>query len=263
MSSKKQILLVDDDAMIRWTLAEALEGWGYDVTEAASTALAIESLQRGLPDIVLLDINLPDGSGLELLRTIKRREPHTFVIMMTGEVIVENTIAALRGGADDFIGKPISLEDLRFALRQAEQNHRRNKFVPQLPRLLIVTDSPLQADHLLVALGINEINITVATTPEELTRANAEEHDIILVDVEAAALHGILATLRASRAHAEIPILVEISRLTPEPSLAGVLPKYRAMPCSPTELIALARRRIAAMSEMSGSLDFAGMSRKL
>jgi DNA-binding response OmpR family regulator len=267
MSNKQKILLVDDDPMIRWTLAEALQEWGYKLSEAESTATALENFAQVQPSIVLLDINLPDGSGLELLRQIKQRQPDTIVIMMTGEVIVENTIAALRSGADDFVGKPINLDELRFALNQAEQKKRRP--VPQLPRLLIVTDSQTQANHLMVALGISEVDITVATTPEALQRASEEEHDIILVDVGAEELRGILATLRASPQHAEIPILVEISRVTPEPSLAGVMPQYRAMPCNPTELVSLARRRIAsmsdlpAMSDLSKSQDFAGMSRML
>ena len=259
MSNKKKILLVDDDPMMRWTLSEALQEWGYEVTQAESTTRGLETFQRVLPDIVLLDINLPDGSGLELLRNIKQQQPPTFVIMMTGEVIIENTISALRGGADDFIGKPIRLEELQFALKQSEPNKRRSKFARQLPRLLIVTDAQPQADQLLVALGTNDIDITVATTPEELRRASEEEHDIVLVDVEAAELLGILATLRASQALAEVPILVEISRLALEPSLAGVMPKYRAMPCSPTELVSLARRRIASMSAHNPIYDVAGM----
>lgn len=259
----KKILLVDDDPMMRWTLSEALQEWGYEVTEAESTTTAWAIFQRDAPNLVLLDINLPDGSGLELLRAIKQQQPQTFVIMMTGEVIIENTISALRGGADDFIGKPVSLEELQLALQQAEQNKRRSQLAPQLPRLLIVTDSQPQADHLLVALGLNDIDITIATTPEELRHASEAEYDLVLVAVAATDLRGILATLRASQALAEIPILVEISHLALEPSLAGVLPKYRAMPCSPTELVSLARRRIASMSTKSADYDFAGLRPKL
>lgn len=258
MSSKKQVLLVDDDPMIRWTLAEVLHEWGYDVSEAESTQVALAKLQLNWPDLVLLDINLPDGSGLALLRTIKEQQPSTFVIMMTGEVVVENTMAALRGGADNFLGKPVRLEELRFTLQQAEANKRPPNLPTPLPRLLIVTDSHLQAEHLLVALGINNLDLTVVTTPEELQRASQEAHDLSLVDVEAAELPGILATLRASQAHAEIPILVEISRVLPEQKLAGVLPKYRAMPCTPTELVSLARRRLTALTAKSGNYAFVG-----
>lgn len=263
MSEKKKILLVDDDPMIRWTLAEALHEWGYEPSEAATTRTALESFDHSFPAAVLLDINLPDGSGLELLGEIKRRRPHTAVIMMTGEVIVENTVAALRGGADDFVGKPIHLDELRFALHQSLEKQQHRKPVLALPRLLIVTDSQARANHLMMALRITNIEISVALTPAELRRATEEEHDLAVVEVEAEELRGILAALRASPSHAQIPILVEISRLSHAPSVSGVMPQYRAMPCSPTDLVALARRRLTSMTnEWTGSHEVAGMMRE-
>lgn len=262
MNEKKQILLVDDDPLMRWTLGEALHEWGFDPLEAETTHAALERFDQSSPVAALLDINLPDGSGLELLREIKRRRPHTAVIMMTGEVIIENTVAALRGGADDFVSKPIHLEELRFALRQALEKQRQRAPVLPLPRLLIVTDSPARANHLMMALRLTDIDISVAITPAELRRATEEEHDLAVVDVPAEELRGILAALRASPAHAEIPLLVEISRLTHAPSLSGVLPHYRAMPCSPTDLVALARRRLTALpNQWVGEHDVAGMMR--
>ena len=117
-----------------------------------------------------------------------------------------------------------------------------------------LTDSQLRANHLLVALRVTDIEITVATTPDELRRATEEEHDLAVVDVEANELPGVLAALRATASHAEVPILVEISRVAHTPHLSGVMPRYRAMPCSPTELVVLARRRIAAMTTESGTV---------
>lgn len=249
-----KILVVDDDAMLRWTLTEALHEWGYDAIEAETASAGLKQFEQAHPAMVLLDIGLPDGSGLDLLRTIKRRRPHTAVIMMTGEVVVENTIAALRGGADDFVAKPIHLDELQFALKQALQKQPQHKPIRLMPRLLIVTDSQLRANHLLVALRVTDIEITVTTTPDELRRATEEEHDLAVVDVEAKELPGVLAALRATAFHAEVPILVEISRVAQTPQLSGVMPRYRAMPCSPTELVVLARRRIAAMTAENGTV---------
>lgn len=82
--------------------------------------------------LVLLDIDLPDGSGLDVLSTIKEKSPETIAIMVTGNVDVENTVAALRGGAHDFIGKPVRLEELRVTLRNAVETRslrREVKFV--------------------------------------------------------------------------------------------------------------------------------------
>ena len=99
------------------TLGEAVRSWNYEPVEAASVKEAKRIFSEEEPPIVLLDIDLPDGSGLKVLEEIKLKTPETIVIMITGNVSVPNTLAALRGGAHDFIGKPISLEELRVTLR--------------------------------------------------------------------------------------------------------------------------------------------------
>src|SRR5205085_982389 len=115
--SKEKILIVDDEQMIRWTLREALRGWGYTPVEAENVADAVSVFDAEQPVAVLLDINLPDGSGLDVLREIKHRQPQAVVIMITANVMVDDTIAALRGGSYDFIGKPINLNELQVTLR--------------------------------------------------------------------------------------------------------------------------------------------------
>jgi len=81
------------------------------------------------PAAILLDINLPDGSGLEVLRKIRHRQADAVVIMITANVLVDETIAALRGGAYDFIGKPINLEELHVAIRNGIEAGRLRKEV--------------------------------------------------------------------------------------------------------------------------------------
>src|SRR5829696_6252761 len=114
---KEKILVVDDERMIRWTLSEALRGWGYAPVEAETVAASLAAFEADHPAAVLLDINLPDGSGLDVLREIKRRQPDSVVIMITANVLIDDTIAALRGGAYDFIGKPINLDELQVTIR--------------------------------------------------------------------------------------------------------------------------------------------------
>jgi len=80
----------------------------------------------------LLDIDLPDGSGLDVLRQIKQERPESIVIMITGNVKVDNTISALRGGAYDFIGKPISLEELRVTIRNGTEARQLRREVEQV-----------------------------------------------------------------------------------------------------------------------------------
>ena len=115
--AKENILIVDDDQMIRWALTEALRNWGYACVEAGTVNAALATFETDQPAAVLLDVNLPDGSGLDGLLEIKRRQPDAVVIMMTGSVLVADTIAALRGGAFDFVGKPINLEELQITIR--------------------------------------------------------------------------------------------------------------------------------------------------
>src|SRR5689334_18449468 len=115
--AKEKILIVDDEPMIRWTLNEALRGWGYETIDAATVAEALALFESDRPSVVLLDINLPDGSGLDLLRQMKHRQPQAVAIMITANVLIEDTIAALRGGAYDFIGKPVSLNELQVTIR--------------------------------------------------------------------------------------------------------------------------------------------------
>ena len=133
-NSNERILVVDDDEAIRWTLREALQSWGFAAAEAGTVAEARAQLFAELPVAVLLDIDLPDGSGLDVLRDIKREHEDVVVIMITGSVRVDNTISALRGGAYDFIGKPINLEELHVTIRNAIEARQLRKEVAQARR---------------------------------------------------------------------------------------------------------------------------------
>lgn len=117
--SAGKVLIVDDESFVRMALNEALRSWDYTTCEAGSVAEALTMFDEEEPQIALLDIDLPDGSGLDILTEIKDRRPETIVVMITGNVDVGNTVAALRGGAHDFIGKPVKLEELRVTLRNA------------------------------------------------------------------------------------------------------------------------------------------------
>jgi two-component system, NtrC family, response regulator AtoC len=120
--------VVDDDEAIRWSLCEALQMWGFDPVDSGTVADALHKFESEQPGTVLLDIDLPDGSGLDVLREIKQNRPEAIVIMITGNVQVDNTISALRGGAYDFIGKPINLEELRVTIRNGiEAGHLRRE----------------------------------------------------------------------------------------------------------------------------------------
>lgn len=125
------ILIVDDDVQIVRTLDMALSSWNYKTFQAHSISDATKILSEE-PQIVLLDIDLPDGSGLDFLKEIKEQHPEMIVVMVTGNVDVNSTIAALRGGAFDFIGKPIHLEELRVTLRNAVETRQLRREIRQM-----------------------------------------------------------------------------------------------------------------------------------
>ncbi|MEO7971188.1 MAG: sigma-54 dependent transcriptional regulator [bacterium] len=166
--SKKKILVVDDEKMIRWSLGEALRGWSYQAIEAETAAAALASFDSEAPAAVLLDINLPDGSGLDVLRQIRRRQPDAVVIMITANVLVDETIAALRGGAYDFIGKPINLDELQVAIRNGieasrlrkEVNLFRRERLQQFSFEQIVGQSPAMREMLELAHKVAESEVS-------------------------------------------------------------------------------------------------------
>jgi two-component system, NtrC family, response regulator AtoC len=117
--SKETILVVDDENLIRWSMKQKLENWNYQVFEAANLQQAFARLQSDQPDLVTLDIKLPDGSGIDLLRRIREDYPQMPVIMITAFGVVDVAVQALKMGAYDFIEKPINFEKLENVIRNA------------------------------------------------------------------------------------------------------------------------------------------------
>ena len=122
MMAFKKILIVDNEVMIRWTLSESLNDWGYVPVQAEDMPSALEIFEVEQPAVVLVSLSLPNGAGLETLRAIKMRQPSTAVVVTTSGLMIEDTVAALRAGACDFIVKPINLDKLRAILKSCLTN---------------------------------------------------------------------------------------------------------------------------------------------
>src|SRR5438034_5929379 len=167
-NQKHKILVVDDEKMIRWSLGEALRGWGYEPIQAETATAGLAAFDADQPAATLLDINLPDGSGLEVLRQIRHRQSDAVVIMITANVLVDETIAALRGGAYDFIGKPINLEELQVAIRNGieaghlrkEVNLFRRERAQQFSFDQIIGESPAMREMLALAHKVAESEVS-------------------------------------------------------------------------------------------------------
>jgi len=114
---KKRILLVEDEVQLAKGLRLNFELEGCDVEWAASGAEARRALAAGLPDLVVLDVMLPDGSGFQLLQEVKHRDVRLPVLILTACAGDEDRIMGLSLGADDYLTKPFNLEELILRVR--------------------------------------------------------------------------------------------------------------------------------------------------
>ena len=124
-AGRTTILIVDDEAMIRALLTEALSQEGYDVITAEDGHEALSILERGGIDLVLTDMVMPRGSGLEVLEAARRYDPRVPVIVMTGFPSVDDANELARMGVSDYITKPFDLEVIReLVLKHLEERRR-------------------------------------------------------------------------------------------------------------------------------------------
>ncbi len=121
---KEKILVVEDDKSNRLSLIAALGVWGYEPVEAETVTGAVVAYEAESPAAVLLDLNLPDGSGFDVLKEVKRRRPDAVVIIITGSVEFGSAVEALRGGAYDFVNKPVDLNELQVTIRNGIEARR-------------------------------------------------------------------------------------------------------------------------------------------
>jgi two-component system, NtrC family, response regulator PilR len=113
-----RLLLVDDEPNIREMLTILFDKHGYQVTSAASFHEGEAALARDDFDVVLSDIRMPDGNGLDLLRLVKRQSPRTAVVMITAHTSTKDAVEALKAGAADYIAKPFDVEELEHIVRR-------------------------------------------------------------------------------------------------------------------------------------------------
>jgi two-component system response regulator AtoC len=115
------VLVVDDEETARRFVSEALGDAGYEALEAGSLAEANKALDAGAADIILLDVFLPDGSGLAFLDRVARENPSPPVIMMTAFGEVDIAVEAMKKGAQDFLQKPLDLDRMLQAVERSRE----------------------------------------------------------------------------------------------------------------------------------------------
>ncbi|APR79724.1 two component transcriptional regulator, winged helix family protein [Minicystis rosea] len=111
------MLIVDDHAEVRDLLARTLRRDGHEIATAATAGEAREHLADHAMDVIVLDVALPDGSGIDLCRALRGDGVRTPVLLLTAHAAVPERVAGLDAGADDFLGKPFAVSELRARVR--------------------------------------------------------------------------------------------------------------------------------------------------
>ncbi|HEX7744366.1 MAG TPA: response regulator transcription factor [Micromonosporaceae bacterium] len=112
-----RVLVVDDESTLTELLSMALRYEGWEVKGAGTGAAAVRVAREFSPDAVVLDVMLPDFDGLEVLRRLRAHSPHVPVLFLTARDAVEDRVAGLTAGGDDYVTKPFSLEEVVARLR--------------------------------------------------------------------------------------------------------------------------------------------------
>jgi two-component system response regulator RegX3 len=157
---RQRVLVVEDDENMRTLVADVCRRERYDLVEAATGELGLSMATADEPDIVLLDWVLPDMSGIDVCRELRRRGAICPILMLTGRTAKVDVVVGLQVGADDYITKPVDLHEL--AARLAA-HLRRSRMSPTGSRegLLRVGDVQIDTEAHRVRVGDNEVRLTL------------------------------------------------------------------------------------------------------
>ena len=126
-TGRPTVLVVDDEQLIRWSLAEELRTAGYEPVEAGSVSEARALREQHSPELYIFDIRLPDGSGIDLLREVRTDDSDTPIVMITGHGNVSTAVEVTRLGATEYIPKPFDLREMMLVVDRATTAARRNR----------------------------------------------------------------------------------------------------------------------------------------
>ncbi|MFI8596921.1 response regulator transcription factor [Rothia koreensis] len=150
-------LVVDDEAMLAELVGVGLRMIGWDVRQAGDGPTALDTARRFLPDVLVLDIMMPGFDGLEVLSRIRRTQPEVPCLFLTAKDAVDDRIEGLAAGADDYVTKPFSMEEVMIRLHRLVQ---RSGVAAADDAELVVGDLVLNQDTREVTRGGEEIQLT-------------------------------------------------------------------------------------------------------
>src|SRR5438874_11410392 len=170
MIRKIRVLVVDDDSLLRRLVADQLSRSNFETSPAASGKEALDKLTDSDYDVVLLDIMMPDMSGLEALREIRKLEDPPEVVMLTADTSLATGIEAMRHGAYDYLTKPATLDEMEAVLRKADEKRR---LVKQNASLRSVARPAAGADEVLPIVRENSAMAAVVAEAESAARTDS------------------------------------------------------------------------------------------
>jgi DNA-binding NtrC family response regulator len=173
MKEKARILIIDDEESIRMAFVSFLQSKGYHCMEAETGINGLNLVQTDVPELVLLDMNLPDMDGVDVLREIKKENEFVVVIMVTAFGTIEKAVQALKLGAENFLTKPIDPQALLILIEHTLKIHtlKRDEFLKEFGKLshdedhYIGTSAKMLKFYELVRL-VSKDTITVLITGE-------------------------------------------------------------------------------------------------
>ncbi len=132
----KRVLIVDDDRATSAGMADVVEEWGYEPEVADTVKAGWAAISKLVPDVAIVDLKLPDGSGLDLLHRIRETYPDVSVVILTGHATVDSAVKALKVGAEDYVTKPVDLPRLQVILKTVEDKQMMKQEILELRRQL-------------------------------------------------------------------------------------------------------------------------------
>src|SRR5262249_6215701 len=170
MSRKTRVLVVDDDSLLRKLVTEQLTRSNFDAVAAASGRDALDALRESDFDVLLLDIMMPDMTGLEALREVRKLEDPPEVVMLTADTSLSTGIEAMRHGAYDYLTKPATLDEMEAVLRKADEKRR---LVKQNASLRSVAQPPASGDEPIPVICENPQMAAVVNQAEAAARSDS------------------------------------------------------------------------------------------
>jgi DNA-binding NtrC family response regulator len=170
MNRKIRVLVVDDDALLRKLVTQQLMRADFDAAPAASGKEALAILREEDYDVVLLDIMMPDLSGLDALREIRKFEDSPEVVMLTADTSLATGVEAMRQGAYDYLTKPVTLDEMEAVIRKADEKRR---LVKQNASLRSVARRTDRGEEVLPIPQQNSVMASLVTEAQSAARTNS------------------------------------------------------------------------------------------